>query len=244
MASLMTSAEYFTPDPNIRDVRPHADFLADPLPSLSSRPDMSLHSAISVHGYTWIDGRQVWYESVLERCCALVGRLNPDVIEIVEQPPLVTYFDDQGIKRPHTFDFRFTRTGGARWLFAVKPKALVAESGVDRLVELVAEQLPPSVADYVTVFTEDMLSEVDLFNAEAVNLATRDAWPEDDAHLAKVIAKLKGETTIGDLAAKADLGGYGYDAVLRAIDAGKLRLVEYGRLDFDAVVARPAKRKG
>lgn len=244
MTSLMTSAEYFSPDPNIRDARPHADFLVDPLPSLSSRPDMSLHSAISVHGYTWIDGRQVWYESVLERCCALVGRLNPDVIEIVEQPAPVTYFDDQGIKRPHTFDFRFTRTGGARWLFAVKPKALVAKSGVDRLVELVAEQLPPSVADYVTVFTEEMLSEVDLFNAEAVNLATRDAWPEDDAHVAQIIAKLKGEATIGDLAAKADLGGYGYDAVLRAIDAGKLRLVEYGRLDFDAVVARPAKRRG
>lgn len=89
-----------------------------------------------------------------------------------------------------------------------------------------------------------MLSEVDLFNAEAVNLATRDAWPADDAALAKVIAKLKGEATIGELVEKADLGGYGYDAVLRAIDGGKLRLVEYGKLDFDAAVARPAKRKG
>lgn len=243
MTSLITPLEYFTPDPNIRDARPHSDYLLDPLPSLSSR-DMTLHSAISVHGYTWIDGRQVWYESVLERCCALVGRLNPDVIEVVEQPPPVTYFDDKGLKRSHTFDFRFTRTGGARWLLAVKPKAMVAESGIDRLVELVAEQLPPSVADYVTVFTEEKLSQVDLFNAEAINLATRDAWPEDDAHLGKIIAKLKGEITIGELAAKADLGGYGYDAVLRAIDGGKLRLVEYGKLDFDAVVARPAKRKG
>lgn len=244
MTSLMTPAEYFTPDPNIRDARPHADFLVDPAPSLSSRPDMSLHSAISVHGYTFIDGRQVWYESVLERCCALVARLNPDVVEVAEQLPPVTFVDDAGIQRQHIFDFRFTRTSGARWLTAVKPSALVAKSGIDRTIELIAEQLPPSVADFVTLFTEKMLSAVDLFNAEAVNLATRDAWPADDAALAKVIGKLKGEATIGELVEKSDLGGYGYDAVLRAIDGRKLQLVEYRKLDFDAVVTRPVKRKG
>ena len=143
----------------------------------------------------------------------------------------------------HTFDFRFTRSDGARWLIAVKPSALVAKTGVDRIVELVAEQLPPSEADFVTLFTEKMLSEVDLFNAQAVNLATRDPWPEeDDALLAKVVAKLKGEVAIGDLVEKSGLGGYGYDAVLRAVAAGKLCLVEYQKLEFDALVPRPTKR--
>ena len=82
---MMTLEEYLTPDPNIRDARPWSEFTPDPLPSLSSR-EMSLHSAISVHGYLPINGRKVWYESVLERCCALLARLRPDVTEIVEQP--------------------------------------------------------------------------------------------------------------------------------------------------------------
>lgn len=241
MTKLMTLEEYLTPDPNLRAPRPCPDFIPDPLSSLASR-EMTLHSAISVHGYLPIDGRIVWYESVLERCCAMLARLRPDVTEIAEQPPAVTYVDDQGVRRSHIFDFRFTTTSLGRVLMAVKPSALVAKSGVDRTVELVREQIPPSEADAVGLFTEKKLGAVDLFNAEVVNLATRDPWPEDDAVLDKILRKLKGETTIGDLAAASKLGGYGFDAVVRAIDAQKLRLVEYAKLDFDAVVSRPAKK--
>ncbi|EHR03030.1 hypothetical protein [Bradyrhizobium sp. WSM471] len=241
MSSLMTLEDYLMPDPNLRPPRPCPAFIPDPLPSLASR-EMSLHSAISVHGYLPIDGRKVWYESILERCCALLARLRPDVTEIVEQLPPVTYVDDEGVRRTHIFDYRFTTTGIGRVLMAVKPSALVVKSGIDRVVELVREQIPPSVADGVGLFTEQKLAAVDLFNAEVVNLATRDPWPEDDAVLEKVLRKLKGETTIGDLAEKTKLGGYGFDAVVRAIDARKLRLVEYAKLDFDAVVARPAKK--
>ena len=214
----------------------------DRKPSVSSR-EMTLHSAISVHGYTFIDGRMTWYESILERCCALLARLRPDIVEVAEQPPAIIFIDDKGLRRPHTFDFKFTTTGVGRVLTAVKPSAMVAETGIGRIVELVAEQVSSAVADQVSLFTEQMLTETDLFNAEVVNLATRDEWPEDDAAVAKVIAKLKKETTIGDLVDRSRLGGYGFDAVVRAIDARKLSLVEYGPLDFDAVVAKPAKQK-
>jgi hypothetical protein len=240
--TLITPEEYFAPDQNIRNDRPWSEILVDRMPSVSSRV-MTLHSAISVHGYTFIDGRLTWYESILERCCALLARLRPDIVEVAEQPPPIVYVDDQGIRRPHTFDFKFTTTGIGRVLTAVKPSALVEKTGVDRVVELVAEQVSPSIADQVSLFTEQMLTETDLLNAETVNLATRDEWPDDDAAIAKVLAKLKGETTIGDLVDRSRLGGYGFDAVVRAIDARKLSLVDYGPLDFDAVVAKPAKRK-
>lgn len=240
--TLITREEYFAPDPNIRDDRPWSEILVDRKPSVSSR-QMTLHSAVSVHGYTFIDGRLTWYESILERCCALLARLRPDIVDVAEQPPPVWFVDDEGVRRHHTFDFRFTTTLKGRVLTAVKPSALVAKSGIDRIVELVAEHVSPAIADEVSLFTEELLTETDLFNAEVVNLATRDGWPDDDAAVAKVIAKLKGETTIGDLVGRSRLGGYGFDAVVRAIDAGKLRLVEYGPLGFDAVVAKPAKRK-
>lgn len=239
--TLITREEYFAPDPNIRDDRPTSGIPVGRKPSVSSR-EMTLHSAVSVHGYTFIDGRITWYESMLERCAALLGRLRPDIVEVAEQPPPVWFVDDEGVRRHHTFDFKFTTTA-RRVLTAVKPSAMVAKTGVGRIVELVAEQVSPAIADEVSLFTEELLTETDLFNAEVVNLATRDQWPDDDAVLAKVVAKLKKETTIGDLVDRSRLGGYGFDAVVRAIDARKLSLVEYGPLDFDAIVARPAKRK-
>lgn len=238
--TLITREEYFAPDPNIRSDRP---LLVEPKPSVSSR-EMTLHSAVSVHGYTYIDGRIVWYESMLERCAALLGRLRPDIVEVAEQPPAVWFVDDEGVRRHHTFDFKFTTTLKGRVLTAVKPSAMVAETGIDRIVELVTEQVSPAIADEVSLFTEELLTETDLFNAEVVNLATRDEWPDDDAAVAKVIAKLKNETTIGDLVERSGLGGYGFDAVVRAIDARKLSLVEYGPLEFDALVAKPVKQKG
>jgi hypothetical protein len=36
------------------------------------------------------DLRQVCYEGALERCCLVVGRLRPHIIEVAEQPPSVT----------------------------------------------------------------------------------------------------------------------------------------------------------
>jgi hypothetical protein len=75
-------------------------------------------------------------------------------------------------------------------------------------------------------------------------MATRGAWPEDDAQLAKVIRKLKCETTIGELVQTSGLGGYGYDAVIRAVDAGQIRLVEFCKLEFDAPMAQAFQEIG
>jgi hypothetical protein len=93
--------------------------------------------------------------------------------------------------------------------------ALVAISGIGRLIELVAEQMSPSFADFVVLITEKELSRVDLFNAQAVNMATRDLRPEDDAAMAKVVLKMDGQASIGELVERSTLGGYGYDAVSR-----------------------------
>jgi hypothetical protein len=120
---------------------------------------------------------------------------------------------------------------------------LVAVSGINRIVELVAEQISPSVADFLVLTTEKELSRVDLFNAQVVNMATRDLCPESDAALAKVIRKMNGQASIGELVQRSALGGYGYDAVVRAVFAGQLRLVEYCKLEFDTLLTRAPKSK-
>ncbi len=232
-----TLEEYLTPDPSLREPKPCPEFIPDRPPSLSSRP-IGLHSAVSVHGFDFFDGRQVWYEAELELRFALLARMRPDVVEIAEQPPAVSYVDDRRVARTHTFDFRLVRTDGTKWLIAVKPSALVTKTGIDRVVALAAEQIPVSTADFIVLFTELKLSATDLYNAGAIHHARRDPWPEDDAAVAKLVRKLTGETTIGALAEAAEIGGYGFDAVVRAVADGKLRLVEYRKLDFDAVVTR------
>jgi hypothetical protein len=239
---MMTLEEYLTPDPSLRDPRPCAEFIPDAPPSLSSR-QISLHSAISVHGWEFFDGRKVWYEAELELCFALLASMRPDVEEVAEQPPAVVLIDDKGRERRHTFDFQLKLTTGSTGLVAVKPAALVGETGIDRTVELIAEQIPPSRADWVLLFTDLDLSPIDLFNAQAVHHARRDPWPEDDADMARLLRRLKGETTIGELAAKSGLGGYAFDAVVRAIADGKLNLVEYGMLDDDRVVVPPSRAR-
>jgi hypothetical protein len=94
---------------------------------------MSIHSATLP--LRTFDLRQVCYEGALERCSLVVGRLRPDIVKVAEQPPSVTYIDDDGRKRRHVFNFRFTATEGKRLLAAVKPSALIAVSGIDRIVD-------------------------------------------------------------------------------------------------------------
>jgi hypothetical protein len=139
------------------------------------------------------------HEGALERCCSVVCGLRPDIVEVAEQPPAISYIDDAGRHRRHIFNFRITTTKGERYLAAVKPSALVAISGIGRLIELVAEQMSPSFADYVALITEKELSRVDLFNAQAFNMATRDPRPEDDEVMAKVVLKMDGQASVGEL---------------------------------------------
>ena len=130
---------------------------------------MIIHSAMPLRTFD-LRG-EVCYEGALERCCLVVGRLRPGIVKVAEQSPSVTYIDDDGRRHRHIFDFRFTTTEGKRLLAAVKPAALVAVSGINRIVELVAEQISPSVVDFLVLITEEKLSRVNLFNVQVVNMA-------------------------------------------------------------------------
>ncbi|ABE62882.1 conserved hypothetical protein [Nitrobacter hamburgensis X14] len=203
---------------------------------------MIIHSAMPLRTFD-LRG-EVCYEGALERCCLVVGRLRPDIVKVTEHPPAVTYIDDDGRKRRHIFNFRFTTSDGKRVLVAVKPSALIAISGLDRILELIAAQISPAMADYVMSFTEKKLSRIDTFNVQNVNMATRDPCPENDEVLARVIRKMSGQVSIGELVERSGLEGYGFDAVVRALFAGQLRLVEYCMLDIDTLLMRAPRRRG
>jgi hypothetical protein len=79
----------------------------------------------------------------------------------------VIYIDDDGRQRRHTFDFLLKMKDGTRGFVAVKPFALVKKTGIGRVVELAAEQIPPSLAEWTLLFTEQDLLPIDLFTSAA-----------------------------------------------------------------------------
>lgn len=234
---MMSLEEYLTPDPSLRAPAPSPTFIPDTKPSRASR-QISLHSKGSVRGFDFIDGRKTWYEAELEWKCGLVAKARPEIVEVVEQPPAVRYVDDDGKERRHTFDWLFIKDDGTKWLAAVKPAALVEKSGIQRIIDLAASQIPRTTADFVVLFTEDKLTAVDLFNADAIHHAQREEFPDDDAVVAKLVKRLRGAVTIASIVERSKLGGYAFNAVVRAVADGRLRLVEYRKIDYDAAVTR------
>ena len=234
---MLTLEEYLTPDPSLREPAPEPLFIPDTLSSRASR-QIALHSKGSVRGFDFFDGRKTWYEAELEWKCGVVAKAHPEVVDVVEQPPAVRYIDDAGDERRHTFDWRFIKADATKWLVAVKPAALVEKSGIQRIIDLVASQTPRTTADYIVLFTEDKLTVVDLFNAELIHHVDKNEFPDDDAVVAKLIKRLRGAVTIASLVERSKLGGYGFNAVVRAVADGRLRLVEYRKIDYDAVVTR------
>lgn len=237
----ITLEEYLTPDPSLREPLPCADFLPDPLDSLSSRT-ISLHSAFSVHGFDFVDGRKVWYEAELELCFILLAKLRPDVASVAEQPNAIYYLDEDNVTRRHTFDFLVTLTDGRKCLVAVKPSELVQTTRIDRTVSTIAAQISPSVADMVLLFTEESISPVDLYNAKAAHFARKSTFPDDDVKIDDVTRHLVEPTSVRSIIGMSGLGGYGFDAVVRALTAGSLRLINYEQITFDTLVCSAAKR--
>ncbi len=235
----MTLEEYLTPDPSLRDPAPCPLFIPDPLPSHSSRA-INLHSKGSVRGFDFFDGRKTWYEAELELKFALLAKARPDVLEIAEQPPAVTYFDDDGVECRHTFDCLVIMTDGSRRLVAVKPADLVESSGIRTVIRLVRDQLSRSIADDIVLFTEEKMTAVDLANAGLMHHVLKEAgkFPKDDAVITKLAKHLRRPETIASMVERSKLGGWGFKAIVRAIADGRLRLVDYRKIDYDAVIAR------
>jgi hypothetical protein len=159
-----------------------------------------------------------------------------------EQPTPIEYVDDDGVVLSHTFDFLVTLRDGRRIAIAVKPAAKVDSTGIKRTVELIAEQMSPAFAGYVKLVTDKSFNIADRINAQLIHAVSDDNEPEDDAIVAKLVKKLRGETTVGKLVVASGLKGYGFRAVVRCIGAGHLTLTENCAIDDDTVVARGPRK--
>jgi hypothetical protein len=101
--------------------------------------------------------------------------------------------------------------------------------------------MSPDIADELLIVTEKRLSRADKYNYELYYAVHRQKWPADDAVVASLIRKLKGPKPIEKIVKASKLDGYGFNAVVRAIAAGKLDLIKPRNvlITHEAMVVRP-----
>jgi hypothetical protein len=237
MTTWKTLEEYLKPNPNLRP--PIATSKWTPPRKSRGKRKISLRSKGSSRGGFRANGNATAYESDLELDAALSLLARPDVVDVLDQYPQVSFVGADGKRHRFTFDFMSVHADGSRMAHSVKPKDKVEASRVVEIHGYIRRQISPKVATHVNLITEEKLTDDDRFNARLIHTVRRKPYPDDDAIIARLISGLHGSTTLGALAKASGRRGFGYRAAARAVAAGKLRLVRHGRMVSKAAVCRP-----
>ncbi|WP_091860891.1 TnsA endonuclease N-terminal domain-containing protein [Bosea robiniae] len=182
-----------------------------------------------------IHDREVMCESGEERDTALIIASDPDVIDLREQPPAVTWLDAEGTPRRHTFDFLATLRCGKKIAIAVKPMAVVKRTRFRETLRLIARQVPKSFADGVKLVTDENLPLDEVHNAVLRKHMLRTSNPEHDA-LVKNLLTEQGRASIAQIVETSGLEGQAFQAIIRLVASGIIRVVDNARVSYDALI--------
>ncbi|WP_449410613.1 TnsA endonuclease N-terminal domain-containing protein [Methylobacterium komagatae] len=194
-----------------------------PLPSRASRS--SIRPSRGGTRVTIIGGdppREIRCESNLEAKAAYVFLADPDIVDVLEQPPAVAYLDEDGEPHRHTFDFLLTRRSGERILVAIKPDARARAKNLRALLRQIAAYVPTAFAQKIVLITDADLGRDRVHDAKLVWAARRTPDSEADVAVAVYTSDLAGAITIQDLVARTGLEGRAFLAAVRAIANGRL----------------------
>jgi hypothetical protein len=154
----------------------------------------------------------------------------------VEQPPAVVFLDEKGSERRHVFDFLVKKRDGSTIAVDVKPSIRVARFKPTflKMIEKIG-----SYADAYILLSEENFTRDELHNAELIQAVRRDPNPSYDDNIRALIANMHGSVRIRDLVEESGLDGAGFRAIVRLIAAEELLLIERGRINHAAFVAKP-----
>lgn len=180
--------------------------------------------------------REITYESGHERDAAYLLIADPDIEDIIEQPPAVTYVDADGVVRGHTFDFAVKRTNTEIDAIAVKTASDVERSGIVQTVSHIRAQSSAPWATRVHVRTGMHMSRAAADNARLIVDALR--WKDaDDVDAVRSYARrLVGSVSIKALTEATISGPPGMQAVLCLLAEGFLELSRPGLIEYSSEV--------
>ncbi len=205
-----------------------------PLPSRATRkPPARSKSSSRGHvtggsGSSGAPSRMRYFESKREQDALYMLLARPDVVDIWDQPPPISYCDATGRKRSHTFDFLITLIDGRRIAIAVKPAAIVERTGFRETLQRIRAAAPLSYANEVVLITERSYTPSAARNAQKLHEFRRTPDPEADEVIAAIARGLSSPTTIAELVEASGLGGRAFRAAFKAIYAGMLRVIDAG----------------
>lgn len=228
-------------DPIARDRQQYTQ----PLPSIASRK-INLRSKGSLRGsfVSVREIRQIDVESHIEKSVLLWLSTQPDIVHIQEQPPAIPYIDRHSVLRQHTFDILVHFADGRRIFYAVKDERHARKHDVAGFLHHIAPQIPRTIADGVTLFTERTLSPAMISNARLIHTVRRDPPHPADQTVLDLLAEIRGTVLIADLVAASTHGAAAFRAIVRLIAMRVILLTTDERIDYGSRVTVAAERIG
>jgi hypothetical protein len=175
--------------------------------------------------------REIMCESGLEKKAAHYLLTHPQVVDLREQPPAVSWTDAAGVKHTHTFDFLATLKDGSKLAVAVKPSAVAIRKRFPEILAMIAAQMPRGFASGVLLLTDADLPRDVVHNAVLLHHARRAPDLALDAAVL-TLAKKSAVTTIGALVRDSGRGGSAFRAVTRMIANGIITVIGPSRIGY------------
>ncbi|MGJ7038918.1 MULTISPECIES: hypothetical protein [Shinella] len=210
----------------------------EPSPARATRKP-ALKQAKTNRGHSVFGNIVVYHESGLEQRVSSLLRTYRNIKTLMSQYPRVEYFDDEGIRHQHTFDYFVELTDGTRIGVAVKPSRKrdemkdllkrIRDNGITGVGT--GGRRTTAVVDAIILVTEHEAT-YDLFENTYFILMSRSH--HDDAEvrqLRNVLEKMPGQVRFGHLLLDCSSRRTRRTAIWRLIDLGFLQPVNLGRID-------------
>lgn len=186
--------------------------------------------------------RQIVFESKLEQHVLFLMLARRDVYDVRDQPPPISYCDENGRISTHYFDYLLKLTSGRRLALAVKPWAIAEKTRFREQLARISAATDLSYADHVILITDRSFRRVDALNAARLHLFRRQRNRHADQIIATLARQLHTPVTIAELCRLANLGEHGFAAIFRAIYAGLLTPRHHGEITSFSLVHRAEDR--
>ncbi|PTM99047.1 hypothetical protein C7449_101718 [Mycoplana dimorpha] len=180
--------------------------------------------------------REMHYESTMERDAMYILLARPDVVDLIDQPPPVTFHDRERRKRSHTFDLEARLRCGKRIAFAIKQENQVAKSGIVDDLQLMREQRPRGCADAMVLRTERHITRARAANARLIFHSNSFRVDADVARMRNFTMTLRGCAKISDILKASIPEAAGFSALVCLIGDGELVPIGNGLISYDTPV--------
>lgn len=187
-------------------------------------------------------GQTIHGESALEGHAICAFACMPNVFDIEEQLPAVSYVGADGRLRKKVFDFRITFNDGSRVAVEVKPFEIAERTNLQEELRCVAKAMSRDVADGVALITDLDLDATTRHNSRMILRYLREDDPEADAKAGDLTDSLSGAVEIEAIVKTLALGHRGLGAVVRLIWQRRLQLTKHERITYKALV-QPTERR-